>query len=190
MKTAKVLVLIVLIVFISVFAHATALTDAFVYDTSADIDTYAWNEDKVYKPEPILFIHGFNSHCVTWGGPDNPERLTINTLKQYFKYYKNYNDDIDPITLSDNTQSHVYRRPYLETIEFSNNLSNPRTLAKELAFRITGKDDIGWSYPKDTGDSILREYYKDHEDSSHNFPTSDKVILVAHRKTTGSALET
>lgn len=64
MNCRKVTILIIIILAFSwhVIASATELTDNFVKDT---LDGNPWNEPNVYVPQPILFVHGTGSHCIT-----------------------------------------------------------------------------------------------------------------------------
>ncbi|MDD4873645.1 MAG: FlgD immunoglobulin-like domain containing protein [Dehalococcoidales bacterium] len=173
---------------------ATELTNAFVKDSPYDLLDNAWDEPKTYKPEPVLFIHGFNSHCNTWGSADTADwgRLSISSLMNYYKMYQLFDDyPYEKLKLSKKLadgreEIDIYKHVYLETIEFTDNLGHPKEQAKELAYRIMYDNDnpsswpFGWPKPKDSEQggftSILKEYYSGGNWSN----SSNNLILVAH----------
>ena len=188
MNCRKVTILIIIILAFSwhVIASATELTDNFVKDT---LDGNPWNEPNVYVPQPILFVHGTGSHCITWGGPEDEDRITINTLKKCFSAYKEYDGfTTNKLTLSQpsggRTEVYTYSRIYMETVEFSYNNDHPKNQAKELAYRIFGSISgipSSWPKPMDITQNgfqpIMEEYYGN---NPANWKSSDKFILVAH----------
>ena len=166
---------------------ATELTDAFVKDSPYDLLDNAWDEPNTYKPEPVLFIHGFNSHCNTWGSADTADwgRLSISSLMNYYKMYQLFDDyPYETLKLSKKLadgreEIDIYTHTYLESIEFSNNLGHPKEQAKELAFRIMRKLSNENSLALSLGIEKNNMLDKNSSGVIEEYSTNN-LILVAH----------
>ncbi|MDD4899646.1 MAG: alpha/beta fold hydrolase [Candidatus Omnitrophica bacterium] len=127
-----------------------------------------WNDSDVYRPAPILFLHGFAS-----GNPHTWDQVTASFRDYFSKYYSGY--DSDPTVLP---ATHF---PYLEVIDFGPGLVNCNSSVDTYRagdhYVLTGQrnpGDQGWSDKLNSAIETLRQYYQNADNSSQ------KVILVAH----------
>ncbi|MDD5513137.1 MAG: hypothetical protein PHD09_05165 [Candidatus Omnitrophica bacterium] len=156
MRKVKLIILFIL-VFLSLYSYLFA-----------GIVTEGWKDPRSYRPNPVLFLHGFGS-----GTPQGWVNVDTSLSQYYVKYYTGYHSDPSVLPKT--------RYPYLELIDFGSSTEDRNSSIDTYkagdcyvtaGLRVPG--DPGWADKLDGAVIKLRQYYKYADDSEQ------KIILVGH----------